>query len=93
MAGEDLFTPFSDEIVAILRGSDQLSPAQRERVRFAITNRHDPDKVWELLHDTGLAENVGRRLIALLADADNELDPDGARALEKQALAGLPATP
>ena len=89
----DNFTAFSNQLVAMLRETDDLSSGQIARIRFAIQNRHDQAKVRLLLHDTGLAESVGNRLIAHLAAAEGELEPDAVGTLEKQVLASLPAGP
>jgi hypothetical protein len=71
----------------------QLSPGDCERIRFAINNRHDPDKVREQLWGTEKAEQLGHRFIDQLAEADRKLLPFQVGDLVLRALAGIPERP
>ena len=50
--------------------TEQLSLGDCQRIRYAITYRHDPVKVREQLWGTEMAENIGYRFLEQLAAAE-----------------------
>ena len=71
----------------------QLSPGDCEHIRFAIENRHDPNKVWERSWGTEIAEQLGHQFVDQLAEADRDLNRDQVNELVTRALAGIPERP
>jgi hypothetical protein len=71
----------------------QLSPCDCQRIPFAIKNRHDPVKVWKQPRGTEEAEQLGRRFVGQLAEADRNLKPYQVGDLVMRVLARIPEEP
>lgn len=73
--------------------AEQLSPADCDRIRFAIKGRRDSATPRDVFWGTGAAEEVGVQVLDQLAAANTQLKPGQAAELAKLALAGIPERP
>jgi hypothetical protein len=87
--GVSEFDAFRDQLLRLLDLADErdLTDVARDRLHQAIKLRHG-DWLGQVVGTP--AEDLGRRLVAQLAEADNELPPAQVEELEALVLARLP---
>ena len=73
--------------------AEQLSPADCERIRFAIKGRRDAATSRGVFWGTEATEEVVVQVLDQLAAADTQLEPGQAAELANLTLAGIPERP
>jgi hypothetical protein len=87
--GVSEFDTFRDQLLRLLDLADErnLTAVERDRLHQAITLRH-ANWLGQVVGTS--VEDLGRRLVGQLAEADAELTPDQVEELRALALARLP---
>jgi len=74
VAADDLFANYRAEIERLLELATELPPETQNRIRRAVSRRHDDARAREQINGTD-AESIGSRLLDQLDAADGELEP------------------